>query len=86
MHQGEPHSIQGHGRGLRQTPAELRAIVVAIDGDKPSAVVLKFVQQGGRHPVTGMEHHIGALDGGPHLGGKHPGPVGNVGIGDEQEA
>jgi hypothetical protein len=62
---GEPDALDLGVRDLRQPPAEGPVVVVAVDRHQPPRPLLEPVQQGGVHPVAGMDHDVGVVDRGP---------------------
>jgi hypothetical protein len=82
----EPDAVERHTGRLGQTPPKLVAVVVAVDTDQAPAALFELVEQACADPVTRVEHHISSLDGGPHLLGQCPGALGDVGVGNKDQA
>ena len=62
------------------------AVVVAVNTDQPPAALFEFVEQIRADPVTGVEHHVSLVDGGPHLFRQRPGALRDVRVGNKDQA
>ena len=62
VHHRDADALQGGPRGVRQACPQPGPVVVAPAGDQALRALLEPVEQVDRHPVTGVDHDVGALD------------------------
>ena len=64
---------------------QLRPVVVAPHPDDARSSLLQGVEEGGRHPVTGVDHDVGGLDRLPDLDREVAGAHRKVGVGEQEQ-
>ena len=65
--------------------AQSRPVIVAVTRDQPGRPRLERVQRGHIHPVAGVNHDIGGVNGGPQRLGKIAGPLRQMRIGRQNQ-
>jgi hypothetical protein len=85
VHDAEPHTGDVRLGDLREPLAEGAVVVVAADTDQTSSARLELVEEAHVDPVTGMEDHLRLVDAPPQLPREVLGPLGNMGVGDQQD-
>jgi hypothetical protein len=85
MDHRKPQTIQLHARHLRQALPQLRYIVVAVDRNEPSGVLIERVERGEVDPVACVDDNVcaGYLD--PQLVRQHTSTPWYVGVSKQQK-
>lgn len=67
VYDGEAQAAEYHVGTFGHHRTQLVAIVVSPAGDQRTRSLRECLERREIHPIAGMNHHIGVVDGGPHL-------------------